>query len=140
MRTLRVSALSLCLLFGAMATASAQMAVSEDHSAAQLTVTEAVITTSVEDRQPTDNLTTVTRGAGHVYCWTRISGAQVGDQIDHVWYWNDDEMARIPLHIGSANWRTWSSKNIVPEWTGEWRVDVVAADGTVLDSVSFTVQ
>ncbi len=60
MRTLRVSALSLCLLNGAIATASAQMAVSEDHSTAQLTVTEAVITTSVEDRQPTDNLTTVT--------------------------------------------------------------------------------
>ena len=51
----------------------------------------------------------------------------------------DEEMGRIPLRVAGSNWRTWSSKNIEPNWTGVWRVDIVGPDGTVLESVSFTV-
>jgi hypothetical protein len=49
-------------------------------------------------------------------------------------------MARVSLRVAGPNWRTWSSKTILPEWTGEWRVDVVGPDGTVLRSVDFTVR
>ncbi|MDP2577264.1 MAG: DUF2914 domain-containing protein [Gemmatimonadota bacterium] len=103
-------------------------------------VAEAVITTGVVDRQPSDNITSVSADVGQVFCWTRITGAEGEIEVEHVWYRGDDEMARITLTIGAANWRTWSSKNIVSDWTGDWRVDVVGPDGTVLDSVSFTVQ
>ncbi|MCX5752763.1 MAG: DUF2914 domain-containing protein, partial [Candidatus Krumholzibacteria bacterium] len=40
----------------------------------------------------------------------------------------------------SASWRTWSSKKILPEWQGTWRVDVLAPDGEVLKSGSFAVK
>ena len=43
------------------------------------------------------------------------------------------------LRVAGTNWRTWSSKNIDPMWTGSWRVDIVGPDGEVLQSVSFTV-
>jgi len=105
----------------------------------QLTVSEAVVTTAVEDRSPVDDLATVSSGIGRVYCWTRISGAEGELEIEHVWYMGDEEMGRIPLHVAGSNWRTWSSKNIEPNWTGVWRVDVVGPDGAVLESVSFTV-
>ncbi|KPK79444.1 MAG: hypothetical protein AMS25_12665 [Gemmatimonas sp. SM23_52] len=106
---------------------------------AQLAVAEAVITTGVQDRQPVDNVTTVPTDVGTVYCWTRITAAEGEIQLEHVWYKGDVEMARVSLRVAGSNWRTWSSKNIEQIWTGDWRVDIVGPDGTVLDSVSFTV-
>jgi len=106
---------------------------------AQLAVAEAVITTGVQDRQPVDNVTTVPTDVGTVYCWTRITGAEGEIQLEHVWYKGDVEMARVSLRVAGSNWRTWTSKNIEPIWTGDWHVDIVGPDGTVLDSVSFTV-
>ncbi len=111
----------------------------QEQMAAQLDVAESAISTQVADRQPVDNVTSVPADVGRVYCWTRVVGAQAEVEVVHVWYHNDMEMARVPLRVGSDNWRTWSSKNIEPSWTGQWRVDVEAADGTVIESISFTV-
>jgi hypothetical protein len=105
-----------------------------------IAVEEAVITTDVQDRQPLDNLSTVAADVGQVYCWTRITGVQDETDIEHVWFRAGEEMARVSLRVAGPNWRTWSSKTILPEWTGEWRVDVVGPDGTVLRSVDFTVR
>jgi hypothetical protein len=107
--------------------------------ASGLAVAEAVVTTSIVDRAAADNVTTVAKDAGKVYCWMRITGAEGEIQVEHVWYKDDTEVARVPLRVASDNWRTWSSKNIDPMWTGSWRVDIVGPDGSVLASVSFTV-
>lgn len=114
----------------------------QDQNAAQdtgLAVPEAVITSNVIDRIPSDALTTVAPDAGQVYCWTRITGAAGEVEISHVWYRGDEQVARIPLRVASSDWRTWSAKKIDPSWTGEWRVEIVGPDGTVLETVSFTV-
>jgi hypothetical protein len=105
-----------------------------------LAVAEAVITGSVMDRQPGASLDTVAADMGQVYCWSRITGAQEETTIEHVWYKGDVEMARVQLTVAGSNWRTWSSKNIEPIWTGAWHVDIVGPDGTVLDTVNFTVE
>lgn len=104
----------------------------------QPAIAEAVLTTDIMDRQPVDNLTSVAADVGLVYMWTRVVGAEGEVEIEHVWYHGDDEMARVPLRVAGSNWRTWSSKNIEPSWTGDWRVDVIGPDGTVLESVRFT--
>jgi hypothetical protein len=129
-----VAPLSLALLFAMAAAVGAQQ-----QMASGLDVAEAVITSAVVDRQPSDNLTTVAKDVGTVYCWTRITGAEGEIQVEHVWYKDDTEVARVSLRIAGSNWRSWSSKNIDPMWTGNWRVDVVGPDGTVLESVAFTV-
>lgn len=100
---------------------------------------EAVLTTGVQDRQPVDEVQSVPADVGRVYLWTRVTGAEMETGVEHVWYRGDEEMARVPLTVGGSNWRTWSSKNIEPSWTGDWRVDVVDPEGQVLESVSFTV-
>lgn len=128
-----VAPLSLALLLALAAALGAQQ------MTAVLEVAEAVITTAVVDRQPADNLTTVSKDVGTVFCWMRITGAQGEIQVEHVWYKDDTEVARVPLRVAGSNWRSWSSKNIDPMWTGNWRVDIVGPDGAVLQSVSFTV-
>ncbi len=128
-----VAPVSAALLVGLAAIVGAQQQ-------AGLAVAEIVITSSLVDRQPGENMATVGHDVGTLYCWTRITGAEGEVTIEHVWYKGDVEMARVPLTVAGTNWRTWSSKNIEEIWTGPWRVDVVGPDGAVLESASFTVE
>lgn len=77
---------------------------------------------------------------GKVYCFTRVIGADEPTEIVHVWYFNDEEKARVTLAVRSKNWRTWSSKRLLEYWTGKWRVDVQTADGKLLRSSEFLVE
>ena len=77
---------------------------------------------------------------GTVYAYTHITGAQDTTQVHHAWYYQDEEKARVSLNVRSSNWRTWSSKRILPSWTGTWRVMVEDADGNVLATGEFEVR
>lgn len=104
-----------------------------------LEVADLVVARAIVDRQPEGGGTSFAADVGTLFCWNRITGAEGETQVEHVGYYNDQEVARVPLRVASASWRTWSSKTIPPEATGSWRVDVVGPDGTVLKSESFTV-
>ncbi|BCA80276.1 DUF2914 domain-containing protein [Desulfuromonas sp. AOP6] len=108
-------------------------------SAFALEVAEGVITSQVSDRNPVDSLTSYSADVGKLYCFTRIVGAESDSQVTHVWYRGDEEMARVDLAVRSNNWRTWSLKALLPEWVGDWRVDVLDADGTVISTIPFTL-
>ena len=107
--------------------------------APSLEVPDLVIARAVVDRQPQDGGTSFPADVGTLYCWTRIAGAEGETQVEHVWYYNDQEVARVPLRIAGSSWRTWSSKTIPAEAIGSWRVDVVGPNGSVLKSESFTI-
>jgi hypothetical protein len=77
--------------------------------------------------------------AGRLYCFTRILGAQGSTTITHVWYYSDKEMARVPLTVNSPNWRTYSSKKILPTQVGEWHVDVLGPEGELLREIVFNI-
>jgi hypothetical protein len=98
---------------------------------------EAAVARAIEDRQPVDAGTTFSADVGQLYVWTNVMGAE-GHTISHVWMHGGNEWA-VELSIGANRWRTWSSKVIVPEWTGQWTVEVRDQDGTVLETVTFTV-
>jgi hypothetical protein len=102
-------------------------------------VTEAAVGTSVADRQLQGAADSFPATVGTLYCFTKIGQTQAGATIEHVWYHGDVEVGRKQLNIGGSPWRTWSSKLIPADATGDWRVDVVA-DGKVIKSVPFKVQ
>ena len=106
---------------------------------AELTVTESAISRDVVDRMPVDANTTFASDVGRLYCWTRITGAEGETTVHHVWIHGDEERADLELRVGASPWRTWSNKAIVPEWTGDWRVEVRDAEGNVLETIRFTV-
>ena len=107
---------------------------------AQLSVEESAIALDVIDRMPVGSDSSFVASVGLVYCWTRVAGAEGEVAIHHVWFHGDQEMADIELRIGGSPWRTWSSKAIVPEWTGAWRVEVRDSAGNVIETIRFTVQ
>jgi len=101
-------------------------------------VAEAVMCRDVQDRQPVGESDSFPADVGKVWCWSKIKDGQ-GSTITHTYYYAGEEKTVVPLAVGSPLWRTYSSKKILPAWTGEWRVDIVAEDGAVLKSLSFTI-
>jgi hypothetical protein len=104
-----------------------------------LEVVEGLITTQVSDRQPVDSVQSYPAASGKLFCFTRIAGAIEGAQVFHVWYRGDQEMARVKLLLRSSDWRTWSSKSLLPSWSGDWRVEVVDSEGNLLQAIPFTL-
>jgi hypothetical protein len=107
---------------------------------ASLSVDEMTFCTTIQDRAPAGIDTAFASTVENVYCFTKISGAGEDASVTHIWYYGDREMARVELAVGGSPWRTWSSKKILPEWQGDWRVDIVSAADSVLRSGSFVIR
>jgi len=94
---------------------------------------------SLKDREPVDVSTEFPSDIGRVYLWTSIYGAEQPTEIKHVWYYGVKKMREIPLSIKYERTRTWSYKNILPQWIGDWHVEVVDEQGRVLKKLSFKI-
>ena len=116
---------------------SAVTVVSSGHA---LDVDDASITSAIVERAPVDSLNSISADSIRLYCYTKVSGAVDDTWITHVWYWHDREMARVRLPVQSSNWRTWSSKQMLPQWSGQWRVEVLDADEHHLLVIPFSIE
>ena len=105
--------------------------------AVQAQSVEAEVATAVVDRMPQGSGSSFPATVGELYVWSRVTDAG-GTSIQHVWMHDGNEYP-VTLAIGGSPWRTWSSKAIPPEWAGEWQVQIRAQNGTVLETLSFTV-
>ncbi|MCI0401060.1 MAG: DUF2914 domain-containing protein [Gammaproteobacteria bacterium] len=108
--------------------------------AEELEVHDPLIATSIRDHVPQGINTTFPAFVGKLYAFTRIIGATDATFITHAWHYGDYLVGEVALPVRSSNWRTWSAKNISPDWIGQWRVDVQTEDGTVIDRIYFTVE
>jgi len=101
-------------------------------------VAESAICTAVEDRVPVGAATEFHADVDRLFCWTRIQDA-AGQTITHAWIHEGVTRARVELKVGADHWRTYSSKLILPSWTGEWELKVFTEEGAVLATIPFTV-
>ncbi len=102
-------------------------------------VADARLGTGVVDREPEGVAESFKPEVGKVYCWTKVTGAE-GTEITHAWFKGDEKMGEVKLSVKYPSTRTWSAKTIPADGKGDWRVDVLAADGTVLKSLPFKVE
>lgn len=105
-----------------------------------LSVEEASIATGIEELSPAGTGKSFPRDAGKLWCYSKIGGGGEGDSIVHNWYYGERLMAEVKLPINSPLYRTYSSKNILPGWTGQWRVEIIDTEGTLLKTLNFTVE
>ena len=99
---------------------------------------EVSVGTSVADRALAGAAESFPKGTEKLYCFSKITGAE-NSEVEHVWYKGDAEQGRVKLKVGGSPWRTYSSKTLGAEASGDWRCDVVQ-DGKVLQSVKFKVE
>ncbi len=99
-------------------------------------VARATLTTGVDDREPIDSITTLGNDNAQVYYFTEIRD-MAGETVKHRWEYKGEVMAEIPFYIGGPRWRVYSSKNLVPDWLGDWKVSVVDSSGSPLSVSTF---
>jgi hypothetical protein len=78
---------------------------------------------------------------GVVFFYTRVT-CPADTTIEHRWYLNDRLHTSVTLRVRASNgsgYRTYSRTTISPERSGDWRVELRAADGTVLHEERFSV-
>ncbi len=114
------------------------LALAQDDAAVTITV-ETELCTGVEERMPVGMADQFPADVGQVCLWSKVLGYTDETIIKHVWYFRGDEMATIELPVRGSIWRTYSYKTIPPEWSGDWVVKVVDADGNVLKAIPFKV-
>ena len=105
-----------------------------------LGISEAAIATAIEDLVPQGVSETFQSDVGKLYAFTRVSGAEGEEIIKHMWFYKDKLMTEIQLSVKSASWRTYSSKKILPQWTGQWKVEILDEDGRVLKTLQFMIE
>jgi hypothetical protein len=106
----------------------------------EIKVSEAVIATQVENLIPQGAAETFPSSVGRLFAFSRITGIKVETEIKHLWFYGDQLKAEITLPVKPMSWRTFSSKKILPQWTGEWKVDITTQDGLLLESLPFTIE
>ena len=103
-----------------------------------ISVAATAICRGVSERQPVEPGDRFPSDVGSLSCFTRVIHGK-GMNVVHAWIHEGHTRARVELEVGSDSWRTWSTKRILPSWTGSWEVKIMTPDGIVLESVSFTI-
>lgn len=94
---------------------------------------------SIVEREPVGESKEFNNDVGKVFCFTEVLDAKIDTFITHEWYYKDELKASVRLKVSGARWRTWSSKGIDKNWTGEWRVEVKDEEGNLLASATFKI-
>lgn len=102
------------------------------------TVARSAFTSSIEDREPVDTLQQMNAMDQKVYFFTELRDME-GQTATHRWEFNGDVMAEVAFEVKGSRWRVWSSKNLQPEWAGEWKVSVLNGANEVISETSLNV-
>lgn len=110
---------------------------SDDSEKKQGRVARAIFTSAIVDREPVDNLSTVSGDTQRVFFFSDLREL-AGQIVTHRWEYNGKVMAEVMFKVGNgARWRVYSSKNLLPEWTGQWTVVVSNENGWPIKASMF---
>lgn len=99
-------------------------------------VGRAVFTSAIEAREPANQLDKIENTTGKVYFFSELLDMD-GQTVTHRWLYNGKTMADVNFKVGGSRWRVHSSKNMMPGWTGDWKVEVLNGEGRVISTQQF---
>lgn len=102
-------------------------------------VVRSAFTTEIAEREPTQNLQKLTNDNGQVMFFTELRDMS-GQTALHRWEYDGKVVAEIEFNVKGPRWRVWSSKSLVPEWTGDWKVSVVNGAGDVISEKNLSYE
>ena len=100
---------------------------------AEAEVSRAQFTSSMLDREPTDELSAIALNTEKMFFFTELRNMD-GTTVTHRWSLNGAVMAEVSFNVRASRWRVYSSKTLLPEWRGDWVVDVLDDTGTVIET------
>ncbi len=99
-------------------------------------VAKSVFTTEIVDREPVNDLNSVSTDIKQIYFFTDIRNMS-GNSVTHRWLHSGETRAEISFNVGGPRWRTYSSKNLSDEWLGNWKAEVLDSEGNRLHEAEF---
>ncbi len=96
-------------------------------------VARAAFATGMQEREPVDSIDSLTNDHSRVFFFTELVGLQ-GQSVVHRWERDGQVVAEVPFAVGGPRWRVYSTKSLLPGWTGDWTVTVVDGQGNALAS------
>lgn len=100
-------------------------------------VSRAIFTIGVDNREPVIMVDSIDSGSySSISFFTELSDLQ-GHNVTHQWTFQDQVMFEKTFEVRGDRWRVWTSKTLIPSWTGSWTVNVLDENRTVLASKSF---
>ncbi len=107
------------------------------NSAIAGSVARALFTVGVDNREPVIMITSISADSyDSISFFTELTDLN-GHTVTHQWMYNDKVMFEKSFEVGGTRWRVWTSKTLIPSWTGTWTVNVLDDDRTTLESKSF---
>jgi len=104
------------------------------------TVTRALFTIGIDDREPVIMVDSISADSyNSISFFTELNGMS-GETVTHQWTFDDQVMFEKSFEVGGDRWRVWTSKTLLPDWTGTWTVKVLNEDGSVLERKTFEYQ
>ena len=103
-------------------------------------VSRAIFTIGVDNREPIIQVDTIDSASyTSISFFTELTDLS-GHNVTHQWTFDDKVMFEKTFEVKGPRWRVWTSKTLIPSWTGSWTVNVLDDDRTVLASQSFEYQ
>ena len=103
-------------------------------------VGRAIFTIGVDNRVPVIMVDSIDSGSySSITFFSELNDLQ-GQNVTHQWTFGGEVMFEKTFEVKGTRWRVWTSKTLIPSWTGEWTVNVLDDDRTVLASKSFEYQ
>lgn len=133
------SALAMALLLGtSFANSAEEVSPATDETAAvnRGNVARAIFTSQIIDREPVDDLASIPNAQQQVYFFSELRHLE-GQIVTHRWEYQGQVMAEVKFKVGGPRWRVYSSKNLLPEWVGQWTVLVLDESGLPLKASIF---
>ena len=103
-------------------------------------VSRAMFTIGVDNREPVLSVDSISSGSyTSISFFTELNDLS-GHNVTHQWTYDNKVMFEKTFEVKGDRWRVWTSKTLIPGWTGSWTVNVLDDDRTVLASRSFEYQ
>jgi len=99
-------------------------------------VARAVLTSDVINRAPVDELSQISNDIEKIFFFTDLRDMS-GHTVKHRWERNGNIISEVEYNVRGPRWRVWSSKNMMPDWLGKWKVSVVNTVGDVIETREF---
>ena len=104
------------------------------------TVSRALFTIGIDNREPVIMVDSISPDSyTSISFFTELNGMS-GKTVTHQWVFDDRVMFEKSFEVNGDRWRIWTSKTLIPDWTGTWTVKVLNEDGSVLERKTFEYQ
>jgi len=100
-------------------------------------VSRATFTIGVQDREPVIMVDSINSGSYKSISFFSEINDMTGQTVTHQWIYNDKVMFEKTFEIKADRWRIWTSKTLIPSWTGTWTVKVLDDQRATMTSKTF---